>query len=403
MSFYVQKRLPLGPIRFGVNGRRPESAIDDDPSLSTGARGEFLRRHLEGFFFADYARAAGPATLPAVHSAASTPFLDSLKPDGTRRGWGFLALMLSGALFVLLGLLVIVRKGPAGWVEVVLGLAMITTPIVLTAQRRRHLREKEARERAAREALEARNRKMLADYTTALERIRTDRSDAALSALERERRELTLSYDIWSAAARDVILRIGFDELARGGPAAAAVINRAAAVAGLTSEDTRILKYSLYSTYVWHLLADDRFGPAQESKLASLREALGVEEGVDGRNGTGNGNGTGVSVDQFRRLRELDAGNPPRAACNLDLAFREYCVLATNGLIVTNRRIVVPEKKPLSIELPKIDEISADADEGAVIIRTAGKPLRIPVEEPILTAALVDLAGKLESGPKSIS
>lgn len=390
MSFYVQKRLALGSIRFGVHGRRPVTAIDDDPSLSTGPRGEFLRRHLQDFFFADNTRAAGPSVLPATRSAASIPFLESLKPDGTRRGWSFLALMLFGALFVLLGLLVVARKGAAGWVEVFLGLAMIATPIVLTAQRRRQLREMEARARAAREAEEARNRKMLADYTAALERIGADRSDPALAALERERGALTLPYEIWSAAARDTVLRIAFDELAKGGPAAAPVVDRTAAAAGLTAEDTRLVKRDIYSTFVWHLLADDRLGPAQETRLASFRDALGVGD-------------DDASVEQFRRLRELDIHSAPKVACSIELAFREYCILQTDGLALTNRRFVVREKRPLSIELPQIDEVSVDADEGTVVIRSTVKLLRLPVAEPILTAAMVELAGELEQKPKGFA
>src|SRR5258708_5943911 len=53
VTFYVQKRLALGSIRFGVNTRRPLAAIDDDPSLSTGADGELLLHKREAFFFAD--------------------------------------------------------------------------------------------------------------------------------------------------------------------------------------------------------------------------------------------------------------------------------------------------------------------------------------------------------------
>jgi hypothetical protein len=286
---------------------------------------------------------------------------------------------------------VLARKGAAGWVEVFLGLAMIATPIVLTAQRRRQLRELEARARAAREAEEARNRKMLADYTAALERIAADRSDDALAALERERGALTLPYEIWSAAARETVLRLGFDELAKGGPAAARIVDRTAAAAGLTADDTRTLKRDIYSTFVWHLLADDRLGSAQETQLAAFRDALGVEAGDD------------ASIEQFRRLRELDIHNAPKVACSIDLAFREYCILQTDGLALTNRRLVVQEKRPLSIELPQIDEVSVDADEGTVVIRSTVKLLRLPVAEPILTAAMVELAGELEQKPKGFA
>src|SRR6266498_3453532 len=100
MTFFVRKRLALGPIRFGVSPRQRVEAIDDDPAFSTGAGGEFMRRGAAGGFF-------------------------------------------FGDLFVLLGFSVVARKGPQGWIEVILGLGMIAAPIILTAQERKALREKE--------------------------------------------------------------------------------------------------------------------------------------------------------------------------------------------------------------------------------------------------------------------
>ena len=49
MTFYVEKKLALGSISFGVTPG--ESEIDNDPELSTGATGEFVRRGSERFFF----------------------------------------------------------------------------------------------------------------------------------------------------------------------------------------------------------------------------------------------------------------------------------------------------------------------------------------------------------------
>src|SRR5438045_348430 len=46
-------------------------------------------------------------------------------------------MMVVGALFVLLGFSVVISKGPQGWMLVILGLALIIVPIVLTANRRR--------------------------------------------------------------------------------------------------------------------------------------------------------------------------------------------------------------------------------------------------------------------------
>src|SRR5207249_3648477 len=114
MTFYVEKKLALGAISFGVSRNRSAGPAEADVDLSTGAEGEFIRRRSEGFFFGGQDRFAGPS-LPTTPSIRSTPFWTSLKPDGTRRGYGFLALLAFGALFVLLGLAVVASKGPQGW------------------------------------------------------------------------------------------------------------------------------------------------------------------------------------------------------------------------------------------------------------------------------------------------
>lgn len=400
VTFYVQKRLALGSIRFGVSVRQPLTGIDDDPSLSTGAAGELLLHKREGFFFADTVPVVSPV-LPTTKLINATPFLDSLKPDGTRRAWGFLALMAGGILFLLLGLAVLLRKGAAGWVEIILGIAMIVTPIVLTAQRRKLLREAEERQRAEREALEARNRKMLTDYTVALERVRTDRSDEALALLERERSALTLPYEIWGASARDSVLRVGFEELAKRGVAGAGeitqVLDRVSSAARLTTEDARTVKRDLYETVVWHLLADDRLGLTQEAQLSSLRQGLGMPADEVS------------AVEQFRRLRDLDAKSLHTIDCGLPLAYGERCVHRTatsdGPLFITSKRLVLGARKPIEVELPKIDDITVDADASAVVIRAdnAKKPLSARVEDPIYTAAVIDLAGTLDTTPKGLA
>src|SRR5258708_7739616 len=161
MTFYVEKKLALGSISFGVTPG--QTAADDDPALSTGATGEFVRRGNERFFFGGNDPFTGP-TLPQSRSIASTPFWSSLKPDGTPRSYGLLASLAFGLLFVLLGLAVVGRKGPQGWIEVILGLIMIAVPIVMTAQKRKRIREQEERERTEREAMEKRDRETLAAY-----------------------------------------------------------------------------------------------------------------------------------------------------------------------------------------------------------------------------------------------
>jgi hypothetical protein len=394
VTFFVQKRLALGSIRFGVSVDGASPVIDEDPSLSTGAAGELLLRDRAGFYFADNAPVAGPL-LPATRPVSAMPFLESLKPDGTRRGWIFLASQSAGLLFVLLGLAVLVRKGPAGWVEILLGLAMIATPVVLTAQRRRLLREAEERQRAEREALEAKNRKMLADYVAALEGVRSDRSDGAVDILDRERRALTLAYEVWSPAARDTALRIGFAELATRGVAGASeisrILDRVSSAAGLTEADARQVKQDLYETALWHLIATGRVGPTQETLISSLRTNLDIP-------------GDAVAaMEPFRRLRDLNAASLPRIHCTLPLDFRESCVhqtgTADGPLVITTRRLALGARKPIEVELPQIDDITVDADEGRLLVRTDGrkKPLSTKAEDPVYTAAMIDLAGTLDA------
>jgi hypothetical protein len=400
MTFYVEKKLALGAISFGVSPNR-SSGADADATLSTGAAGEFTRHRSEGFFFGGQDRFAGPS-LPTTPSISSTPFWSSLKPDGTPRGYGFLALLVFGAILVLLGFAVVASKGPQGWVEIILGLIMIGVPIVLTAQKRKKIREQEERDRAEREALEKRNREMLAAYTAALERARAERSDEAFTQLERERQALTLPYQIWGALARRTVLLIGFDELSRRGPAAAnetaAVMDRVSRAAGLTGDDQAGVKVDLYCTLLWHLLADDRLGPAQQQQLAAIRKGLGISDD-EGKS----------TIQQFQRVQGLSAQTPPRVKCSTKLAFQEYCIYETptdrGTLHVTNKRLILGGKKRLEMPVTHAFDVVVNADESVVIAKTDNpkKPLRLRVEQPVYTAAMLDLAASLDERPRGLA
>src|SRR3954454_351145 len=153
MTYYVEKQLAFGPIRFGVSTRRALDAIGGDLTLSTGPNGEVIRGREDGFFFGDTERVVGPS-IPTKPTISQTPFWSSLKSDGTSRGYMFLLLMGLGALIVLLGIGVLAKKGPQGWFEIVFGAICIALPILMTAQQRRTIRERENRERAEREAAE---------------------------------------------------------------------------------------------------------------------------------------------------------------------------------------------------------------------------------------------------------
>src|SRR5205085_11478022 len=125
---------------------------DDNPEMSTGASGEFLRHRDEMFYVADHRPIRKPE-LPQLRSFATQPFWSSLV-DGTPKGWGFLAMIVAGALFILLGFSVVISKGPQGWMPVILGIILIVVPILLTANRRRTVRaaaERRPNERAERD------------------------------------------------------------------------------------------------------------------------------------------------------------------------------------------------------------------------------------------------------------
>jgi hypothetical protein len=401
MTYYVEKKLALGPIRFGVSTRQRLEAIADDIVLSTGANGEFIRRGHVGAFFGDSARVVDPA-LPVRRNISQTPFWSSLKPDGTPRGYGFLVLMGVGLLLILLGLGVVANKGSQGWVEVILGVICVAIPVLMTAQRRRQIHEEEERQRAEREAEEQRNHELLTWYTKALNHLRIERGQAALVAVRGERESLTLPYDLWSPAARRVILQIGFEELASRGIAESSAIAqlmcRAGDATGLTQGDTRGAVRDLYATITWHLLADDRLGASQEAELVAMRNGFGITDDEVPVETNG--------IEQFRSLRTVASGLP-RAQCPVPLEFQEYCIhqapLNTGMLFITNRRLIADEKKRTEIPAAKVFEVVVDVDDNRITVKSdQKKPLVVNTANPIFTAGLIDFAAALDERPKGM-
>ncbi|HJW94354.1 MAG TPA: hypothetical protein VJ901_12125 [Thermoanaerobaculia bacterium] len=386
----MTKNLATGPIRFGVAHRRPIDTIDDDPSFSTAADGSFQRRRRESFFFADSRNVATPGSFERKHSDQTwvEQIMALPKP--------LLALAPIGGIFVLLGLAVLINKGAQGLIEIIAGLAMIAVPIILTAQQRRAMREAEARERAAREAREQRDRELLGAYLTALEQMAKTPDDASMEAVARERAAIDLPDPVWSPAARLSVLQIGLEALHRAGAdgakEVAQIMSDAAGAAGLHGDAKITLREDLYLVILWHLLADDRLGPAQSAQLEKLRSGFDIDI-------------TEPSQAEFDRLRGITARNLPRADCNVKLGFHEYCVYAGKGLFVTNKRVLFPSQKPAEIGLPKIDNIEVDVDANSVVMKVAGvkKPLRFTFDEPIYTASMIDIATTINERPRGFA
>ncbi|HEX7192064.1 MAG TPA: hypothetical protein VF381_10900 [Thermoanaerobaculia bacterium] len=406
MSFYVEKKLATGAFRFIVARRRELTSIDDNPEMSTGESGEFVRHREEMFYVADHRPIRKPE-LPQPRSIAAQPFWTSLV-DGTLKGWGFLAMIVVGVLFILLGFSVVLSKGPQGWMLVLLGLALIIVPVILTANKRRIVRAAEDRRRSERAERDKRDRELLAAYAATLDTMRDDPSDASLDAVRREREKLDLPYSIWGDAACSSVLQVGFRLLARVGPdranEVAALMDRASRAAGLVDEDAIAAKHAIYATVLWHYIADDRLGTAQLRVVRAVESGLGIApEDVPIETS---------SEAQFERLRGIDHRNVPHMQTAIPLQHREYGIhtvsAAVNGAApanvhLTNKRLIVEGAKKQECSVPTIDDIDVDADTSTVTLRIANlkTPIALHVEEPVYFASLISLATTLDERPKS--
>lgn len=398
--------------------------IDRTGSLSTGPRGEFLRKRHRGFFFAED-QAVRTAELPKEMGISHTPFWRSVF-DGTQQGWIYAGMIAFGVLLNLLGLAVLARTGPAGWFWIVIGTGLIATPLIRTAQFRRQVREREKKDRDEREARERRHREMLSAYTAALARLREDPNDDAMAAVARERERLELPYDIWLPMARQTVLEIGFAALAKSGPSGAQdvseLMKRSSAAVGLAPSDELGVRLGLYRAAVWHLLADDRASDTQVASIDTLRRGLGI--------GDGDVPAEMQAAEELARLRGFTPENLPREEAQLPMGFHEYCVRVARGsllkrtretvngkkveklepdqectLTLTNKRIVVDAGKRIEVPVAKVDDLELDADANVLTIRTArGLPnLDVRVDDPIYTGALIDLVLGVDERPRGFA
>jgi len=409
VSFIVQKSLGNSFFRFAVTRRRELKSLDDNPELSTGPNGEFIRHRPEIFYSADV-RTIHTPVVPPPRSIAGTSFRQSMF-DGTRRGMGMLGMIAFGVLLLLIGLSVLTSKGPAGWFWIILGLILIGIPLFTTAQKRRVIRQAESRQRQEREEREARNRELLSTYAQSLERLLENPSDETLQFVLRENEKLDLPYSIWADTAIGTVLHVGFSTLARVGADRAAevanLMDRSSDAAGLIAEDALAVKHALYSTVLWHFLADDRLGEVQLKTVRAVQAGFAIKP-------------EDVPIDtsseaQFDRLRGIDHRNSPRCEATVALGLNEYCMYSaeirpggaegTTTIYVTNKRVIVDGPKKIEVKVPTIDDIHIDADANRVTIHAAGLKgaIDFTAGEPIYLGAMVDLARRLDDRPKSFT
>lgn len=408
MSFRVQKSLGNSFFQFAVARRREFESIDNDREMSTGPSGEFIRHRPEIFYSADLLSIRTPE-MPVHRSISSTPFWGSLV-DGTTRGWAFLAMLILGALLFLWGLALVPKEGNQEWVLFIPAAILIAIPFLMTTQKRVQARQHEERIRREHRERDERDAALLAAYTSSLEQLREDPSDATLATVRREREKLDLPYAVWADTAIATVLYVGFSTLAKLGPDRAAevaqLMDRASDSAGLIEEDSRAVKHALYSTVLWHFIADDRLGHEQIKIVRAIQQGFGIRN-------------EDVPLDasaeaQFERLRGIDHRNAPRCEADMALGMNEYCMLNVQveagganatPIYVTNRRVIVGGDKKLEILVPQIDDVKVDADSNRITLRASElkQPLEMKYDEPIYLAAILDLATRLDDRPKSFA
>jgi hypothetical protein len=410
MSFTVQKSLGNSFFRFAVGRRRELRSIDPDTDLSTGSSGEFIRHRPEIFYAADVRQIHKPE-VPQLRLVSGTPFW-SMLIDGTSRGWAMLGVMIFGALFALLGIANVMNENRAGWALVIFGLIIAAIPIVITANKRRSIRALEERKRKEREERDKRNAELLATYLSSLDALRENPNDETLTRVMRENEKLDLPYAVWADAAIGTVLYVGFSTLAKVGPEraveVAALMDRASESSGLIAQDAVGVKHALYSTILWHFLADDRLGETQLQIVRSIQKGFGIDpEDVPADT---------AAEAQFERLRGVDHRNAPRVTdSNVPLGLNEFVMYVaqvkpnenhdTTFAITSKRLILGTDKSKIELPVTRVDEILVDAERSRVTVRAAElkRPFDFHAAEPIYLAAMVDLATRLDDRPKSFA
>jgi len=410
LSFYIRTSFANGAVRFGVTSRASaQQPPDQGGPFSTGAEGEYRRQGKSGLFFADEKSAGATA---AARSGFKGKFRLALTP-------AHYVMIGFGTLLVLLGLAVLLRKGLDGIVEILIGAALIATPFILTAKRRRELNAQKERERAEREAEEARNREMVGAFASRLQTLRERNDAATLEAIRSERVVRDIPYPAVAGMARDAVTSLAFRILTRfnslGPKGVAAEIDAAVAAVGLTEIDAREVKLDFYRRLVWHLLADDRLTDGRERTLIEMKNALGLTDDQASKELS--------AIADFRRLRGISRFSLPQRDCSIPLKFQEACYHQTTGnvvgqkmekekapdgavrrtarwiekeaihLFVTSKRLILQGKSSKEIPQSKIYDLELDADNGILTIGTDQRkhPVQLRVSDPIYTAAVLDM------------
>jgi hypothetical protein len=419
VAFFVRRTLASGPVRFGVAERAATPADGPPHLLSTGPRGDFVRRGPEGLYFAEQ-REVGVGPLEELDPSRGLTLWALLRPEGDSiRSYLPLAAMVLGGLLIVMGIGVLTQKqDPIGWVEIILGVVLIIAPVVIAARRLILIRDRARKEREERERKEAERRRIVGDFAERLEAVLESPSRKKLDAIRKERRDRDIPYDAIAALGRAAVAQIGFyafrevDQI--GPPGVAARLREAADAVGLNHEDACESYRLVLQKIIWHLLADDRLNDQRIDLVAAVSHELGLGEEdllIERK-----------AAAELESLRGMDGKSlPVLDGIGAPLRFGERCHHVTRGATVKRlRRGSIKEQRPFDlyvtakrvllngakeeISYPDIFGMEVDADEGLleITLRDRRAPLLLRVDDPIRTAQMIDLASTQPPKPKGL-
>ncbi|HVT05785.1 MAG TPA: hypothetical protein VHL58_20715 [Thermoanaerobaculia bacterium] len=415
MAFYIRRILETGPIRFSVAHRAARSSPDPSAELSTGPRGEYRRLGESILYFSESRDQTDPQFSRALSGNRS--LWEMIRPGGGRGGYWPVVVMVFGALFILLGAASIAaHKGAPGVIEVIIGLALVATPVMTMARKRQQLRAEEEKIRKEREDEEKRVQAIVGTYAEKLQQYRERLDDESLEVLRRERPTHQIPYEIVRPMAMHALTVAGFDAISRfreiGLDGVDQKIVTAARGIGLNDEDERIVRRQLYQKLLWHQIADDRVHQTRDI-LEQFRSNLHVD--------TTEMEWDMAALEQFEKLAGVNSRTLPQIEDGtVKLRFHEVLHHKASGdqvrpeaqrvvtgtepnswsrlhpvsLLVTSKRLMFGGRRKDDIPFSKSFDLEVDADQGVVSVKTpdAKKSVHMLLPDAIYTASMIDLA-----------
>lgn len=424
MSFDVYKYLRPGFIRFRVDPKNIEPADDDSTAFSTGPRGEFRGLRRSGLVFDEPVGATGAAALGSVRSPDSTSRFQRIFQTGESPSSAIItfAINVVGLILLILGALVLVFKGPQGWVEIVLGILLIAGPYVLAAKRRRDQRVRMERERRAREEEERALQEKLGEITRLLDSVEILPDEAGIERLRRDRATHDVPYEALAPRGRQAVMRAAFAGINDSSVTSADLgrrVDALCAALGLAHDDVRSVKQSICRRLAWHLIADDRMTPAMQSHLRNVARDLGL--------GAADFGAEWSAADEFRRMSSVSFGSLPRKTGPIELRFGEVVHHRSGGMImkpsevrpridsdvkledeswledgrgelwVTSKGIKLVGERTVDFDYGELRGIEIDGDHGVLVLSyEERKSVAIQLSDPYFSAAVIDFASEAD-------